>query len=920
MLLCPGTRLGPYEILAAIGAGGMGEVYRAHDARLHRDVALKILPDTFAADPDRVARFRREAQVLASLNHPNIGHIYGFEDSPSTASGQGGTTLALVLELIDGPTLADRIAAGPIPLDEALPIARQIADALEVAHEQGIVHRDLKPANVKVRDDGTVKVLDFGLAKAFDPAVSGADAMQSPTLTARATQMGLIIGTAAYMAPEQARGRAVDRRADIWAFGVVLFELLTGRRAFDGDDISITLAAVLKDDVPWSALPRDLPSSVRRLLRRCLEKDPKRRLSSIGDARFELEEAGSPTKDDTVQAPTAEVAIPAWRRMLPWTAAAAGFLAALACLLLWQPWRAVFSAAPIRLNAEIGADASLDSSVGAGIGTAALISGDARTLAFAATDAAGVAHLYVRKVDQFTSVLLPGTDRAQGPFFSPDGQWIGFFADGKLRKISASGGPAVTLCDIPSLRGAWWGDDGSIVFATSSAGIPRLQRMPAAGGTPTVIGELAPDEVIQRWPQVLPGGKGVLYSGNVSVAGWDNGSLMVMPPSGAPKLVLRGGFHGRYLQSGHLVFLRDGTLHAVTFDLDRLQTVGEPVPVIEGVLSSAITGSAQFSVSTTGSLLYVPGKTIDVTGPILWMDEKATTTPLREAPAAWSLPRFSPDGQKLAVTVTDNGLSDIWIYEHARDTMTRFTFDQASDRGPVWSPDGRRLVFASDRAARGIYNIYSQRADGTGEIQRLTNSPSSQVPSSIHPSGRFLAYTELRPGTNNDLMILPLDGEEAAGWKTGPPSVFLSTPAVESRPVFSPDGRWIAYQSNDSGHYEVFVRPFPGPGGKWQVSSGEGEIPMWSRSRPEILYAQGNRIMAAGYTATADAFQPGKTREWAPTRVATALGGQLMVDLHPDGSRLAVMKFSDGVQEKRDKVAFVFNFFDELRRVAPISK
>jgi Tol biopolymer transport system component len=910
MSMSPGTRLGPYEIVEPIGAGGMGEVYRARDARLNRDVALKILPEAFATDTDRLARFRREAQVLASLNHPNIGHIYGFEDS--------GTTHALVLELIEGPTLADRIAAGAVPLAEALPIARQIADALEAAHEQGIVHRDLKPANVKVRDDGTVKVLDFGLAKAFDPAASSAaEAMHSPTLTARATQMGVIIGTAAYMSPEQARGRAVDRRADIWAFGVVLFEMLTGRRAFDGDDISITLAAVLKDDLTWSALPGDLPSPVRRLLRRCLEKDPKRRLSSIGDARLELEEAGA-AREDHVATPAAAVLPPPSRRILPWAAAAAGFLAALACLLLWQPWRPLPSAAPLRLNAEIGADASLETTVA----PATVLAADGRTLAFAAADGSGVSHLYLRRLEQLTSTLLSGTDSAQGPFFSPDGQWIGFFADGKLRKISVTGGAPITLCEAASLRGAWWGDDGAIIFATNSAGSTRLQRVSAAGGAPAIVGELASGETAQRWPQVLPRGRGVLYSGNATAAGWENGSIMVMPlPSGAPKVVLRGGFHGRYLRSGHLAYLHDGTLFAVPFDLEKLQTVGEPVPVIEGVLSSATTGSAQFSVSNAGILLYTPGKGTDFAAPIFWMDQKGTTSTLRGVPAVWALPRFSPDGQKLALMISDNGALDVWIYEHARDTMTRFTFDPANDRSGVWTPDGRRLAFSSERGTRGIYNIYWQRADGTGEIQRLTDSPSSQAPFSFHPSGKFLAYAEARPRTGQDLMILPLDGDETRGWKTGPPTVFLSTPAAEFYPIFSPDGRWIAYQSNESGRTEVFVRPFPGPGGKWQISTLGGTTPMWSQTRPELLYEQAGKVMAASYTVTADAFHADKPHEWAPTPVQPFITGSYpTVDLHPDGKRLAMLKRPELAEAKRDKVVFVFNFFDELRRVAPAGK
>ena len=912
MPIAPGTRLGPFEILSPLGAGGMGEVWRARDTRLQREVAIKVLPAALASDPERLARFEREARLLGSMNHPRIGGLLGLEDADGVP--------ALVLELIEGPTLAQHLdKQGALAPAEAIEVAHQIAEAMEYAHERGIIHRDLKPANVKFTADGTVKVLDFGLAKALlgeEGSASDPQVSQSPTLTL-GTHAGVILGTAAYMAPEQARGKAVDRRADIWAFGVVLFEMLTGRRAFDGDDISITLAAVLKDDLTWSALPADLPPPIRRLLRRCLEKDPKRRLSAIGDARLELEEAGSSVKEEYAGAPAAAVVTPAWRRILPWTAAAAGFLAALACLVLWQPWRVIPSAVPVRLNAEIGADATLETATA----PAAVISADGLTVAFAATDGAGVSHIYVRKLDQLTSALLPGTDGAQGLFFSPDGQWIGFFADGKLRKISVTGGAAITLFDIPSLRGAWWGDDGTIVFATTSAGSPRLQRVSAAGGSPSLAGEAAPGEGAQRWPQLLPGGKAVLYSGNTTVSGWENGSLMVLPlPAGAPKVVMRGGFHGRYVRSGHLVYLHDGTLFAVAFDLATLQTAGEPVPVIEGVLSSGVSGGAQFTVSDAGTLLYTPGKANESGSPISWMDRAGTTTTLRAAPASWVLPRFSPDGQKLAVTIADKGLLDLWVYEHARDTMTRFTFDSANDRGSVWTPDGRRLAFASDRGSKGIYNIYWQRADGTGEIQRLTNSPMTQAPFSFHPSGKFLAYAEQRSNSSQDLMILPIEGDETRGWKAGTPAVFLSTPAAEFVPMFSPDGRWIAYQSNESGRSEVFVRPFPGPGGKWQISTGDGAIPMWSPTRPELLYVHGDKIMAASYTVAGDAFRAGKPNEWTATSVRAVNGGYPVVDLHPDGRRLAVLKRPDLVEQKRDKVVFVFNFFDELRRVAPIGK
>ena len=935
MPIASGSRLGAYEVLSALGAGGMGEVYRARDTKLKREVALKVLPEAFASDPDRLARFQREAELLATLNHPNIAAVYGLEDA--------GGVVAIVLELVEGDTLADRIARGPVPVHEALEIAMRIADALEAAHEAGIVHRDLKPANIKVRDDGTVKVLDFGLAKAMDPtSSSAAKAMNSPTLSIHATQAGVILGTAAYMSPEQARGRAVDRRADIWAFGVVLYEMLTGRRAFDGDDISITLANVLKDDVSWQSLPADLPAPLRRLLRRCLEKDPRRRLNSIGDARLELDEAGSTADGDGVLAPTpvAAAVVPAWRRALPWTVAGLACAAAAAILVQWAPWRLAPASAPIRLNAELGADASLDSSQGPSI----TLSPDGSVLAFVALKSgATVSQLYVRRLGQLVAAPLSGTDGAFGPFFSPNGQWLAFFAGGSLKKISVTGGAAVTLCDAPNGRGGSWADDGTIAFLPQNGPGVSLLRVSAAGGKPEPLTTLAEGEVTQRWPQMLPGSKAVLYSGSSNSGGFENANIVVQPlPGGARKIVQRGGYYGRYLASGHLVFIHEGTLFAAPFDLDRLETTGPPVPVLQGVAATAgdgaaaastpgvgpnsaagggAAGAAHFSVSNTGTLAYLAGQGFSSNAPIQWLSRDGKVTSLLSASENWSNPHFAPDGRRLAVEIFDGRQWDIWTYEWARDTLSRLTFDATDDEKPVWTPDGRRIVFAGRRADKSNFNLYWQRADGTGDVQRLTESKNPQFPASWHPSGRFLAFIESAPQTLSDLMILPLEGDEASGWRPGEPTVFLRTPFAEHEPMFSPDGQWIAYHSNETGRNEVYVRPFPGPGGKWQISTGGGTYPSWSRARHELFYSTPDRQIAfASYAVEGDVFRADKPRLWSSERFTLRVR-QRSIDLHPDGDRFALAAVpAEAAAAKHDKVVFIFNFFDELRRLAPATK
>ena len=908
MALPPGTRLGPYVITAQIGVGGMGEVYRATDTKLKRDVAIKVLPDVLGHDPDRLARFQREAQLLASLNHSHIAAIYGIEDA--------GGECALVLELVEGETLADRIARGPLLLDEALPITKQIAEALEAAHEQGIVHRDLKPANIKVRPDGTVKVLDFGLAKAMEPAgASTVNATMSPTISIHATQAGIILGTAAYMSPEQAAGKVADKRSDLWAFGVVMFEMLAGRRAFDGETVSHVLASVLKDEPNWAALPANTPVPLRRLLRRCLEKERRQRLDSAADARLEIDEAlGTPSIDSSADRISIDAGPSGWRRTLPWAVAVACVAALALVLALWAPWRTVPSSAPLWLTAELGADASLVIDQGA----AAVLSHDGGLLAFAAQKASGgESQLFVRRLDQLHAMPLSGTDSARNPFFSPDDQSVAFFAGGKLKKIAVTGGAVVTLCDAPNGRGGTWAEDGTIVFTPDNTLQVVLLRVSSAGGTPQPVTTLAQGETTQRWPQMLPGGKALLYTGAPTTTAWDDASIVVQQlPAGERKVLQRGGYYGRYLPSGHLVYLHEGTLFAAPFDLDRLELTGPSVPAVPDVMTNTTTGGAQFAFSDRGTVVYFPGHSLDInTVPIFWMDRGGKTVPLRSTRADWTGILFSPDGGRLAMDISDGKQRDVWIYEWARDALSRLTFDPTDDANPNWTPDGRRIVYASKRGGNTFYNLYWQPADGSGDAQLLLESRASHlIPGSWHPSGRYLAYHEIPQPNNPDLMILPLEGSDASGWKPGTPTVFVKTPASEQVPTFSPDGRWIAYYSNETGRNEVYVRPFPGPGGKWQISTQGGTYPTWSRTRQELFYSTlDQHIMVVPYRVEGNSIQADKPIQWTDT--AFTAGQYRRFALHPNGDRFAIGKEPE--TQTTGKVVFIFNFLDELYRIAP---
>ncbi len=753
-------------------------------------------------------------------------------------------------------------------------------------------------------------MLDFGLAKALSDEPPLSDASQSPTLSAVATRAGMLLGTAAYMSPEQAKSKEANRRSDIWSFGVVLFEMLSGHRLYSGETAAETLAAVLKTEPDWSVLPGSVPPGIRRLMRRCLEKDARRRVQAIGEARIALEDAlaGASQAPLTTHAAGADRAHA--KHALPWLLAAVTSLVAIG---LWSPWRDAPQPKPaLRLSVELGADASLFVRGGSTLA----LSSDGALLAFAARDAGGRQQLYLRRLPQLQASPLAGTDDAVDPFFSPDGRWIAFFAGGRLKKTSVTGGSAVTLADAPMPRGGTWSEDGTIVFAPDSAG--GLLQVSAAGGRVETLTQLdtAAGDVTHRWPQALPGGKALLYTSHDLLANYEDASIVVRSlPEGRSKVVHRGGFHGRYLPSGHLAYVHEGTLCAAPFDLNRLDVRGPAVPMVEGVANASSSAMAQFAFSRGGTLVYAPGGTFAVHSPIDWMDRDGKAERLRAVPADYRSMRFSPDGARLALEVSDGRRSQIWIYEWTRDRMSRLTPDAIDDRDPVWTPDGRRIAFVSTQADKTT--LHWTRADGTGEPERLTEGQNTRVPTSWHPGGRILAFEERsRPG-NSDLMILELQGDEMSGFKPEKARVFLESPSQEVQAAFSPDGRWLAYASDASGRSEIYVRPFPGPGGTWQVSTGGGQHPVWSSKRAELYYRSPEpQIMVARYSVEGSTFRADKPVLWSPGRF-TYRPTWRNFDLHPDGHRAAVLGASAEEPPTQDKVVLFLEFDGELRRLAP---
>jgi serine/threonine-protein kinase len=893
-----------YRLVGKLGQGGMGEVWKAVDTDLNREVAIKVLPDAFSQSPERLARFEREARLLASLNHPNIASIYGLHDTgPSTTSGQRVRFLAM--ELVPGDDLAQRLERGPLSTDEAQRIALQIAEALETAHGQGVIHRDLKPANIKLTADGQVKVLDFGLAKAVDPGAdgSGADPSLSPTMTSAGSLAGMILGTAAYMSPEQARGHVVDQRADIFAFGCVLYEMLTGRRLFSGKTVSDTLAEVLKTEPDWDALPDDTPPAVRRLLRRCLTKEPEERLHHAADARIELREATEGVAAEDAVAPAAAVdAQPAWRRALPWALVAALALVALIAvgfseLFVDEPTRETFNLAiPLPDDTRPFEDQ---------MGTLTL-SPDGRMLAIVLVRD-GLQSLYLRKLDSPDVTPLAGTDDATTPFFSPDGQWVGFLAENKLKKISVSGGTPLTLCEAGGAdRGATWTDDDRIVFAPNFT--EGLSQVPGAGGTPAPLTSLdeAGNERTHRWPHSLPGGRAVLFTVglNDSPEYYDDSRIdAVFPTTGERKTVMQGASSAFYAVTGHLVFARGGFLFAAPFDLDRVEVTGTPVPVAEGVMGNRASGVVHAAFSHSGTLAYIPGEQLSVRRVLAWRDRDGAVERLAAPFRAYSGPRVSPDGSRVAVAVGGATNNDVWVYDIARETLTRLTFE--GDNGlPVWSPDGKKLAFFSNRG--GTQGIYWKPADGSGGAQLVVHDEGHQYsPNDWSPDGRYIIIDDVNRASD----IGYIDFERAVA---GEPEVqsFLATEYDEYMANLSPDGRWITYVSDETGRYEVYVRPFPGPGGKWQLSVDGGFEPYWSPDGRAVLFRRNEQVLSAEID-TSEGFRPGR-----PKVVLDNLPRFQTVQAYTIDPRRGRFLFSEPAEgdDAPDRVVVIVNWFDELLR------
>jgi serine/threonine protein kinase len=875
MALTAGTRLGPYEILAPIGAGGMGEVYRAKDAKLKRDVALKVLPDSFAADPERMARFQREAEVLASLNHPNIAQIYGVEDR------------ALVMEFVAGETLK-----GPLPLESALNYAKQIADALEAAHEKGIVHRDLKPANIMITPTGVVKVLDFGLAAVAQTSDPSNPAI-SPTLTISPTRAGMILGTAGYMSPEQARGKPVDKRADIWAFGVVLFEMLTGQQLFHGETVSDTLAQVLTKEPDWE----QVPAKVRRLLKKCLEKDPKKRLRDIGDA-WDLLEDGLANQPEIK---------PTLRWIWPGSAALLALIAGIS-LLGWLRPAAPESRNVVRLAATLPVATNVPGPIA--------VSRDSSRLAFVGGPKG---QIYLRMMDQLDATPIPGTEGASSLCFSPDGRWISYIdtsaQPNKLKKIAVAGGPAQVLADALATIGPPtqdWGLDDSILFSSNGG----LMRIPAVGGTAQTLATPDPTkkEIFYFSPQLLPGGKQVLFG--ISLASGTpglGGAIAALDlPTGEKRILVQNvTADPRYvptgpgLSAGHIVYYtsQTGSLMAVAFDASRMEVKGSPVPVLDGVQGYSNSPFALLGISDSGTLAYVAGGPggAGLASTLIWVDRKGVEQPLPAPARAYGSAKLSPDGQRIALMVGGHGLQ-VWVYDLARGTLHNVT-SEGDGGAPIWTTDGKRLIYAP---LNGTSLVWAP-ADGSSAPSILMSMEKGRiVPTSVSPDGKMV----IGFNTSGELWVLPLSEGSSGNAK---PQSFLDSRSQKAEPAFSPDGHWVTYRSDETGNREIYVAPYPGPGGKFLISTEGGISPHWTDDGRELLYRSGDKIMVVD-VQTSPEFRAG-----TPKILFEGTFGNSF-DVTSDGKRFLMIKPHAIAQRSADQVTVVLNWFDELRRRVPTSK
>jgi len=854
-----GTSIAHYRITAKLGEGGMGEVYRATDTKLQREVAIKVLPAAFTEDKERLARFEREAQLLAQLHHPHIASIFGIEES--------GATRALVMELVEGPTLAERLEKGSLPLDESLSLARQIAEALEEAHEKGIIHRDLKPQNIKASIEGKVKVLDFGLAKAMDPAgaasgqASASHLAQSPTLTIGATVQGMILGTAAYMSPEQAKGFAVDKRADIWAFGVLLYKMLAGGTLFAGDSVGDTLAAVIRAEIDLDRLPAETPGAIRRLIRRCLERNPKNRLHDIADARIVIDDVlGGKANEVALPAPTAVATLrrPGW--ILPAiavTAVVAGFVAG-------KMGREPQMSSP---DEVVVAQAIPN---GTGISLADLleiaISPDGRRQAVVVETKPGLTQILLRDLDEPAPRLLPGTEDGHGPFFSPDGGNVGFFVDNGIRRVSVAGGPALQISNdvtgVFAARGAAWSRDGFVYFSQSTAS--PLVRVSENGGATEEVTHLdtARDERTHRWPAALPDGSALLFTCDTAATTeyYDDARIeAVRVATGERKVVVERSSMARFLPPDRLVFARGGMLFAQRFDPRRLEVRGEPVALGRQIRTQVASGAAEFALAENGTLIWIPGEGIESNREAVWISADGSESPVAGLPSgSYTQIALAPDGRHAVVGIStppDLGLS---VVDLDRATLSRLTFETTA-LNPVWTRDGSRIAYAATTKEEKIPGIVLKRSDGSGDAQLLLRTEVATGPMSFTPDDRSLVFLQRLDVNQGQAWLLPLDGSGAAR------SLHLSEDSQSFQAEVSPDGRWIAYVTLESGRMEVYLRPFPSGEGKWQVSSDGGSEPHWSRQGDAIYFRTGGGIHRVSFQAS------GGVRLGRPERVGSTL-------------------------------------------------
>jgi eukaryotic-like serine/threonine-protein kinase len=895
-LLNAGTKLGPYEILSAIGAGGMGEVYRARDTRLNRTVAIKVLPTHLADKPELRERFEREARTIASLNHPHICTLFDI--------GRQDGIDYLVMEYLEGETLAQRLVKGPLPLEQVLQYSIEISDALDKAHRKGVTHRDLKPGNIMLTKTGT-KLLDFGLAKLKqEVAPANVQLSELPTVDEPLTAKGTIVGTLQYMAPEQLEGKEADARTDIFAFGAVVYEMATGRRAFEGKSQASVISAIMSSDpAPMTSLQPMTPPALDRVVKRCLAKETDERWQSANDLTNELKWIAEGGSGVSVPAAAAQGIRILGRRGLLLSGGALLLAAVIASLATWnlKPAPAPVPQPVSRLVVNLPPGQRL---AGLDNGPAVALSPDGTHLAYVAVQG-NTQQVYLRALDSLESKPIPGTDGAVNPFFSPGGQWLGFFASGKLKKVSMSGGPTQTLGDISANpSGASWGSQGMIAFVPTN--FSALLQGSDAGGAPQPLTRIEKGENTHRWPEFLPGGAAVLFAAGMAAPNFTNEQVAVQSVgTGERRNLIQGGTQPRYAPSGHLIYAQGGTLMAVPFDSRRLAVTGTAASMVDGVLQSPVMGNAQYSFSVTGSLVYVVGGVQATQRKLVWVNRNGAEQPLAAPAQPYIYPRLSPSGQRVAVAI-EGRETHLSLYDLSREALTRFTFEGNANAYPAWTPDGKRIAFRSNREGPG--NLFWQLADGSGGLERLTISEYSHYPMSWSPDGQLLAFSELNPTTGFDLWVLRLGDRKA--------EPFLRTRFNESAPRFSPDGRWLAYASDESGRQDIYVQPYPGPGGKWQISTDGGTEPVWNRNGRELFYRNGNKMMAVDI-ATQPGFAAGKPRvlfegPYVPT-VFTAPN----YDVSPDGQRFLMLKPSEQEETAPTEINVVLNWFEELKRRVP---